>query len=175
MTTRTPRARFHSRHSRITLKDGHSPSFNNVATVVLSFGKNCLAVFFKMSIRCGGTYSLQPGCGTTGKTTFTMRTTSARAFHSLMLQEDHGRLLSEAEPESSMTVRALGRSSIYYGSTASGFNVSLLRIQAIPILLQRLAPLCRRPLLFVSIRMAGFRTRSSTVFLWSGNYNARQR
>src|SRR2546430_9182583 len=82
-----------------------------------------------------------------------------------MLREDHGRPLSGVGQESSMTVPALGRSSIYYGSTASGFNVSLLRIQAIPILLQRLAPLCRRPVLFVSIRMAGFRTRSSTVFL----------
>src|SRR5947208_11708578 len=106
MTTRTPRGRFHSRRSRITLNDGHSHSFNNAATAMLCFGKKCLAVFFKTNIRCGGIYCLPPGCVTTGKTIFTMRTTSARAFHSLMLQEDRGRPLSEVEQESSMTVRA---------------------------------------------------------------------
>src|SRR5206468_8379996 len=141
----------------------------------LCFGRKCLADFFKTSIRYVGIYCLQPGYGTTGKTTFTMRTISVREFHSLMLREDHGGRLSEVEQESFMTVRAQGRSSICYGSTASGFSVSLLQIQAIRILLPRLAPLCSRPAWFVSTRMDGFRTPSSTVFLWSSSYNAGRR
>ncbi len=74
-----------------------------------------------------------------------------------------------------MTVPDLGRSSIYYGSTASGFNVSLLQIQAIRILLQRLAPLCRLPAWFVSTRMAGFRIPSSIAAVPPSTIGAKSR